>query len=253
MVKKASKKLIVLAVAAVMLLGVFGLTACNNELALQERITALETQVTALEYSAQNGMSEADVLAEVTRLQGELEGLKAEATANGLQARVQGLEARLTTLKNGNGGNLVEIQTDDMVELHTWLFTSGVPNNAIKLKHSDASAIFECTVDKGSLSFSEEVQNKTVNPGDTLHWRAIGLTEQTFFTAILKVGDNIIGYAIVEIYQTNSPVEHDARVLKSVLFPKVDGEFQGITKQQVETIIEQIKNNSKIGDYTHEN
>lgn len=42
-----------------------------------------------------------------------------------------------------------EVTTDEMIELHTWFFTSGIPNNAIVFKHTDENAKFECVVDLG--------------------------------------------------------------------------------------------------------
>ena len=66
---------------------------------------------------------------------------------------------------------------------------------------------------------------------------------QAFVEIILKFDNNIIGYAVVEIYTPDGYGQTFlARVLKSALFPKIDGEYQNVTQEYVKTIIERIKN-----------
>ena len=57
-----------------------------------------------------------------------------------------------------------------MIELHTWFFTSGIPNNAIIFKHTDENAKFECVVDLGQFGFGENgTKSTTVKAGDTIY------------------------------------------------------------------------------------
>jgi len=69
---------------------------------------------------------------------------------------------------------------------------------------------------------------------------------QAFVEIVLKIDNNIIGYAVVEIFKTYQPDTNyssfRARVLRSALFPKIDGEYQDVTQEYVKTIIERIKN-----------
>ena len=66
---------------------------------------------------------------------------------------------------------------------------------------------------------------------------------QAFVEIVLKIDNNIIGYAVVEIYSADEyGHEFMARVLKSALFPKIDGEYQNVTQEYVKTIIQRIKN-----------
>ena len=147
------------------------------------------------------------------------------------------------------GGNgYTEVETEDMVGLHTWIFTSGIPNNAIVLKHNDENAIFECTTDNGQfLGYGLRQYSKyaTLKPNDTIYWRGWEdssgeTTQHAYVDIILRVDDNIIGYAVIEILQ-NTPVAYTASVLKSALFPKVQGEYQTITGEQIASIIENNK------------
>jgi len=139
--------------------------------------------------------------------------------------------------------NFIEIETEDMIELHTWFFTSGVPNNAIVLKHENKNIVFECSVDNGDLKAlsTQYMKNLNANSGDIIYWKPDTIIEQAFVDIVLKSEDYIVGYAVIEILQDTSSVDHTASVLKSVLIPKIDGEYQKVTEKQVETAIEKIK------------
>jgi len=67
--------------------------------------------------------------------------------------------------------------------------------------------------------------------------------KQAFVEIILKIDNNIIGYTVIEIYSPDGyGIGFKARVLKSALFPEIDGKYQNVTKEHVKTIIEKIKN-----------
>ena len=70
--------------------------------------------------------------------------------------------------------------------------------------------------------------------------------KQAFVEIVLKIDNNIAGYAVVEIFETYQPDTNYsyflARVLKSALFPKIDSEYQNVTQEYVKTVIERIKN-----------
>ena len=147
------------------------------------------------------------------------------------------------------GNNYKEVKTKDMIELHTWILTSGIPNNAIVVKHTGENAVFECTVDNGQFwvhNLQQYSKNATLKPNDTVYWHAWendsnDIIQYAFVDIILKVDDNIIGYAVIKILQ-KKPVTYTASVLKSALFPKVRGEYQTITAEQIASIIEKVKN-----------
>lgn len=137
-----------------------------------------------------------------------------------------------------------QIETEDMIELHTWFFTSGVPNNAITVKYPNETAVFECSVNKGCFwLLSQYVQDAIIKPNDTIYWQpetSVGGTEQAFVDIVLKLDDYIVGYAVIEIHQ-NSYLDHTATLLKSAIFPKVNGEYQKLTEEQIKSIIENLK------------
>ena len=154
----------------------------------------------------------------------------------------------------GCGNGFREKKTKDMIELHTWYITSGVPNNAIKLSYSDENAVFECIVDEGNFRTGFQYsKNKSAKHGDTIYWvpwetdldgeptSAITQAERTFVEIILKVDDNIIGYAVIKIERKGDSRSYNAKILKSALIPKVDGEYQNVTKEQIKNAIEKIK------------
>lgn len=94
-------------------------------------------------------------------------------------------------------------------------------------------------------------KNIIVKPDSVIYWHPTFImmypvmwrdTKQAFIEIILKVNDNIIGYAVVKILK--APDDRDnyaARIFKSALFPKVKGEYQNITKEQVEKLIGKVK------------
>ncbi|MCL2675877.1 MAG: hypothetical protein FWE84_04760 [Firmicutes bacterium] len=93
-------------------------------------------------------------------------------------------------------------------------------------------------------------KNAAVKSGDTIYWSDAGGTPnnttwsgriaQTYIDMIFKTGDNIIGYAVIEINYDDSKI-YTAKLLKSVLCKKVNGEYQYMTEEQAKAAIEEIK------------
>jgi hypothetical protein len=133
----------------------------------------------------------------------------------------------------------------ELVELSVWHFTSGIMNNRIKMIYPDANAVFCCTVNEGRFNpwaAGSYVQEKNVYSGETIYWQASGADiEGAFVEIVLKKEENIIGYAVIEIYKRTG-VTHEAVVLKSVLFPPVSGKYQDVSEEYVKAAIEEIKN-----------
>jgi hypothetical protein len=90
-------------------------------------------------------------------------------------------------------------------------------------------------------------------PGDVIEWfpESGYDPEQAFIDIILKIDGNIIGYAVVKVWTTNGDHSEGlnciftAKLLKSALIPKIDGEYQNVTEAQVKAAIETIKERSK--------
>jgi len=142
---------------------------------------------------------------------------------------------------------IFEVEADDMVDCShfEYSFTMSAIGAMLVLFHADENAVFECSVDNGQFG----LQSSTNQNGQKVHdlfWSPghydAPIFEQAFVDIILKLDEQIIGYAVVEIYATApSNMGFKARNLKSAIFPKVDGEYQNITENQVKSIIEKIK------------
>ncbi len=146
----------------------------------------------------------------------------------------------------GCNDKIVE-KNEEIVELNSWFFTSGIPNNAIKLKHPEENVKFELKADNGVfwiVDTQEYLQMATVNNGDTVYWHLADNDKQfeiTYVDIIAKIDDNVVGYAVVKIFKDNNSSDYEAELLKSVVFPRVGGEYQQVTQDQVDERIQTAK------------
>jgi len=59
---------------------------------------------------------------------------------------------------------------------------------------------------------------------------------------ILKAEENVIGYAVMEVFNRNDAYDSQgAIILKSVLFPQIDGKYQSVSDEHVKTGIQKTK------------
>jgi hypothetical protein len=153
----------------------------------------------------------------------------------------------------------VEIETCDMVKIprSIWNLAVSSPQGMIELKHPEENAVFECAAEKGFFSDGKDIQKDRdqqeiiVKPGGTILWHpSFKYPEQDFVNIILKIEDKIIGYAVIGInvfYGHNG--FYELKLLRSALIPKVDGEYQNVTEEQINAAIERAKK----GRETYEN
>jgi len=137
---------------------------------------------------------------------------------------------------------IIEVDAE-LVELTTWFFTSGVPNNCIKMIYPDENAVFYCTVDNGYIDIRQpgSLKNMSVHSGNTIYyWHGIGLVSNAFIEILLKSEENLIGYALIKVNSRNA-VSHEAVLLKSVLFPQINGKYQKVSEEYVKAAIEKVK------------
>ena len=125
----------------------------------------------------------------------------------------------------------------ELVELSYWLFLSGPKTNRITMIYPDASVIFDCMVHEGSYRGTLG----TYYLGQTIYWSDNPFNYIAFVEIVLKSEETIIGYALIEVY-TRNWVEMHADILKSVLFPQVNGVYQNVSEEYVLNSIEKIKN-----------
>jgi hypothetical protein len=147
---------------------------------------------------------------------------------------------------------IIEEDTEDMIVLYAWLPT-GNEIRRIIVNHPNDDAVFECKVNNGrfrplsSLEFYDDDEKKVrAKPGRILEWwkGLYNTTEHDFVEIVLKLDENIIGYAVVDVIKRYDRIGYpqwDALVLKSVLFPQADGEYQNISEEYVQTAIEKVK------------
>ena len=165
-----------------------------------------------------------------------------------------------------------EITMQEGIELPTdykWsLAMSSRPGLPLKLSVTEYDDLsFEVSVDGGTLLLWEGNKitylGSSFNTGNdtTVYWTNLSRTGESDFerymgtTAYINIiiheGENIVGYAVVEIYTNdleNEPAQtYSAKLLKLVSFPKANGEYQKITAEYVATEMEQIKSETQAG------
>lgn len=145
----------------------------------------------------------------------------------------------------------------------------GIPLKLSAVEHPDTT--FEVSADGGELLlWNEDEITHVTSPfyaenGTTIYWASLSPTvdpqtgerefepyteNKAYIHIVLQEGENIVGYAVVEIYTDDLGRDagqikmYYAKLLKSVSFPKVNGSYQEITNQYVESEIKQIKNKS---------
>ena len=127
---------------------------------------------------------------------------------------------------------------------------SGVlQRNSFSVIYDDDDVLFYCKIDNGSLSYTEQIKELVAKNGDQFEWcfPASSLPERNnFLEIVFKKDDNIVGYAVmwgeISYGKVITGVYVDYKCLKSVVFPKVEGEYQNVTEEDVNELINQAKN-----------
>lgn len=165
-----------------------------------------------------------------------------------------------------------EITMQEGIELPTdykWsLAMSSRPGLPLKLSATEYDDLsFEVSVDGGTLLLWEGNKitylGSSFNTGNdtTVYWTNLSQTGENDFerymgtTAYINIviheEENIVGYAVVEISTNdleNEPAQtYSIKLLKSISFPKVNGEYQKITVEYVAAEMEQIKSETQAG------
>lgn len=133
-----------------------------------------------------------------------------------------------------------------MVQLDTWMFTSGIPNNAITVKYAGVEsekASFDITVDSGSLWHNNDYEKSvSVTPGTTVYWHSVddADTQKAYIKITLWVEEHIAGYAVIAVRKDGSSLDYRAELSKCAVFPKLDGAYQDITQEQADGLIAEV-------------
>lgn len=135
----------------------------------------------------------------------------------------------------------------------------GLPLRLSDPGHPDAA--FEISVEGGELLLWEEnrvtrVESPFSAPnGTTVYWSSLSQKGENSFDAsaghrayidiVIREGEHLIGYAVVQIRIDGAndaqPYTYSATLLQSVYYPKVNGDYQGITLEYIASEMEQVK------------
>ena len=148
-----------------------------------------------------------------------------------------------------NPDKIIEEEAMDMVDCSLFRYSDSMDwtGEPITLYYDDDSATIECSVEVGCLLLTGPVYSKkaTLKPGHGFYWQknVSDEIEQAYIDLVWKMGEHIVGYAVVEIYHDTAVTAYvyRARRIKCVSYPKIDGEYQSITQEQIDIAIEQAK------------
>jgi len=111
----------------------------------------------------------------------------------------------------------------------------------------DENIVFMCSVDRGTLHVvltpRPLFKNLNVRSGESVMWigrEDLGdgsLVNEAFVEIILKLEQNIVGYAVVWCTRNYGVV------LRPVLFPQIDGKYQNVSEEYVKTAFEEVRAN----------
>ena len=149
---------------------------------------------------------------------------------------------------------VIEEEAELFIKLEPDLLSSAIilRVNTIQLYEN---VVYNFTVDNGNLGILGQsyfnIKNVDVNSGGYVNWYSritsnnlYECVRNAFIETVVKLDDNIIGYAVIEVFPINDPQSAEligANVLKSVLFPQVDGAYQNVSEEYVKSEIEKVK------------
>lgn len=123
--------------------------------------------------------------------------------------------------------------------------------------------IFEVSISGGELLLADEIIQGTfytVENNTTVFWTSMTRGEdgdskrytgrEVYINIVIREEKNIVGYAVVKIYkdgteETYSSQTYYSKLLKSVSFPKVNGQYQKVTEEYAASEMEQVKNGTQ--------
>lgn len=149
----------------------------------------------------------------------------------------------------------------DMIKLNSWIDTGAISTsqvNHITLTGEEGSE-FVCSTSSNdaykegnfwyyapAVAYGTSI---TVSSGTTVYWSCLfyddtGMqiveNETIWLEFVNRKNTDIIGYAVVRVDKI-SDYHYNAEVVKAVTFPKVNGEYQAVTEEQVNQLIDSIE------------
>jgi uncharacterized repeat protein (TIGR02543 family) len=138
---------------------------------------------------------------------------------------------------------------EEKAELVEFLSVFGpgfIPPHSIKMKHPDENVIYYYN-ERFRLWGGSEIaeRNMAARSGDIIYWEHFIEAEgqriniqRANLSIVLKLGDTIIGYAVIHTNGGRAgSTTYTSQVIKSVLFPQVNGEYQNVSEEYVNAAI----------------
>ena len=267
------KKIIAIVMLLIMVLS---LAACSGDAnGSEQRIADLENEIAILSGTVTEKDSEIAALSgtiaekesEIAALLGAIAEKDGEMVVHlskiaEIEKEIKNLEDKLEELTNIVG--VYEIEATDMVGDISYQWgpymepTLGYP---IGLTRPDENAVFECSVKTGELSIWHQLVDlddsprKVIFSYDTdIHWfpydethvMPLGHMQREYIDIIVKMDGSIIGYAVVYIYELHPEYKtgsYKAKLVASVNFPQIFGEYQNVSEEYVTNAIAKVKEN----------
>lgn len=159
----------------------------------------------------------------------------------------------LTSCSCSNNRNCIfEIENSEMVTFPIDFYTRAMSSRnglPITLKFEDA--VFECTIEKGSFSFYDEIKKITIKSNNTIYYcptykngeNAVTDKEDTFVDVIVNVDNSCIGYSVIKINYDNSNSCWSSQLLVSSVFIDENNNVTNVSSDYVEQRIVWHHNN----------
>ena len=235
------KKILSAILCATTLFGAVGFSACEVTDVLfadyKEQIAEMQETLNAQQEKI------ADFEADVAELQEAINEKEEQITQleqdkQDLEGQMENLESELAKYES----LIVEQEVNDMVEFKVWSIAVSVPNNQIIFHSPIEGVLFECVRD--DLPWDEQsMYEYTVPAEETVYWGdyiyMAAPNRKAYVDVYVKLGDNYVGYAVIEINVKD--YQATPTLLKSVMFPKLWGEYQQVSKEEVKVLIEKAK------------
>lgn len=166
--------------------------------------------------------------------------------------------ALLTACSSVNEFGLREVKDSDMVAFEMWgdNVVSTIEINKITLTGEDGSE-FICSTSTGDvysegkflLNTHEDGTSVTVPSGSTIYWdyrvydeeeMQLVQNDRIWLEFINQKDSHIVGYAVVRVDKI-ADYHYEPTLVKSVTFPKEDGEHQAVTTEQVAQLMSNLE------------
>jgi len=219
----------------------FGFAGCGsgNQSELPSKIDELQSQIQKLEDKlSELDEHNKDLIAQIEEIDGQLREQ---------DEKMKQLEKELYGSYN-EAGEFYEREANDYISAFYDFAVSSIYRYRIGVEHDDKNLVFVCSVEVGSLS--PKGNTVELKSGEYCWWGFENYRQElwdytVYVDIIAKKGDRIIGYGVVGFFPCLIDCEDSCKVLKFAIFPKVKGEYQTVSEEQIKRAMDEIKNESE--------